>query len=174
MEGSKDLGDPNELRDTYNAAYLIHFLLGTGNLLPWNALITAVDYFAYLYPDKHVDKAFPVAYMGSSLLVLVILMCCSSWNKLPHFRTRMNLGFILFILSLITAPLMDWLYHKNNPGGKLHGGYGILILAVAICGLADGLIGGSLIGAAGELPGRYMQAVFAGTASSGKCHFLFM
>lgn len=167
MEGSKGSGGPNELRDTYNAAYLIHFLLGAGNLLPWNALITAVDYFGYLYPNKHVDKAFPVAYMGSSLLVLVLLMCCSSWNKLPRFRTRMNLGFSLFILALMTAPIMDWIGHKNEPGANLNGAYGIIILAVTICGLADGLIGGSLIGAAGELPGRYMQAVFAGTASSG-------
>ncbi|CBI36321.3 unnamed protein product, partial [Vitis vinifera] len=62
---------------------------------------------------------------------------------------------------------MDWIGHKNEPGANLNGAYGIIILAVTICGLADGLIGGSLIGAAGELPGRYMQAVFAGTASSG-------
>ena len=172
MEGTKSSAGPNELRDTYNAAYLVHFLLGAGNLLPWNALITAVDYFGYLYPNKHVGKAFPVAYMGSSLLVLVLLICCGSWNKLPCFRKRMNLGFSLFILALMTAPIMDWISHRNDPGEKLHGGYGIVILSVAVCGLADGLIGGSLIGAAGEIPGRYMQAVFAGTASSGTISFI--
>lgn len=172
MEGSKSSGGPNELKDTYNAAYLIHFLLGAGNLLPWNALITAVDYFGYLYPRMHVDRAFPVAYMGSSLLVLVLLICCSSWNKLPCFRKRMNLGFSMFILVLMTAPIMDWIGHRVEPGAKVHGAYGIIILSVAVCGLADGLIGGSLIGAAGEIPGRYMQAVFAGTASSGNIPFI--
>jgi equilibrative nucleoside transporter 1/2/3 len=42
------------------------------------------------------------------------------------------------------------------------------VAAVVICGLADGIVGGSLIGSAGKLPKQYMQAVFAGTASSGK------
>ncbi|KAH6835190.1 Nucleoside transporter family protein [Perilla frutescens var. hirtella] len=45
--------------------------------------------------------------------------------------------------------------------------YYAVVVTVLICGLADGLIGGSLIGTAGKLPKQYMQAVFAGTASSG-------
>ncbi|XP_010501287.1 PREDICTED: equilibrative nucleotide transporter 8-like [Camelina sativa] len=119
-----------ETRDAYRVAYVIHFLLGAGSLIPWNALITAVDYFGYLYPDKHVEKTFTVAYMSCSVLVLVLMM---TWNTRLSFRVRMNLGFFMFI----------------------------------ICGLADGLVGGSLIGSAGKLPRQYMQAIFAGTASSG-------
>lgn len=163
MEDPKSSRDQNEPRDTYHIAYIIHFLLGAGNLLPWNALITAVDYFGYLYPNEHVDKVFSVAYMSSSFLVLILLMCWASCNKLPSFRMRMNLGFSLFVLVLMTAPMMDWICHEN----KTHAGFGFIVLAVAVCGLADGLIGGSLIGAAGELPARFMQAIFAGTASSG-------
>ncbi|GKB00448.1 equilibrative nucleotide transporter 8-like protein [Tanacetum coccineum] len=43
----------------------------------------------------------------------------------------------------------------------------VLVSMVMISGLADGLCGGSLVGATGELPGRYMQAVFAGNATAG-------
>nr|GEW43114.1 equilibrative nucleotide transporter 8 [Tanacetum cinerariifolium] len=46
-------------------------------------------------------------------------------------------------------------------------GFYYTVASVVICGLADGLIGGSLIGSAGKLPKEYMQAIFAGTASSG-------
>ncbi|KAF8400631.1 hypothetical protein HHK36_013930 [Tetracentron sinense] len=168
MEGGKAPGDIIQPRDTYNIAYIIHFVLGAGNLLPWNALITAVDYFSYLYPTEHVDKAFSVAYMGSSLPILVLLMSWGSWSKrIPSFRLRMNLGMSMFVLSLMMPPVMDWTYFRSVTQGRPHGAYVVTIVAVAVCGLADGLTGGTLIGSAGELPKRYMQAVFAGTASSG-------
>ncbi|XP_058073334.1 equilibrative nucleotide transporter 8 [Magnolia sinica] len=151
--------------DRCNFAYLIHFMLGAGNLLPWNALITAVDYFGYLYPNEHIDKVFSVAYMGSSLPVLVVLMSWTNWGRRPSVRLRMNLGFSMFVASLLIVPIMDWTYtHGVRRSGRA---YCVTIAAVALCGLADGLVGGSLIGSVGELPRRYMQAVFAGTACSG-------
>ncbi|MCI10012.1 equilibrative nucleotide transporter 8-like, partial [Trifolium medium] len=73
--------DPTETRDAYRVAYIIHFLLGAGNLLPWNAFITAVDYFAYLYPTKHIEKVFSVAYMVSSVLVLLVMISWGGWSK---------------------------------------------------------------------------------------------
>ncbi|KAK8981320.1 hypothetical protein V6N11_059993 [Hibiscus sabdariffa] len=123
MENQKALMDHQpEPRDTYRVAYRIHFLLGAGNLLPRNAFITAVDYFGYLYPAKHVEKVFSVGYMSSSVLVLVVMMSSA---------------------------------------------YFVTVAAVVICSSADGLIAGCLIGSAGKLPKQYMQAIFAGTASSG-------
>ncbi|XWS70707.1 hypothetical protein CRYUN_Cryun03dG0070500 [Craigia yunnanensis] len=167
MENPKASADQPEPRDTYKIAYIIHFLLGAGNLLPWNAFITAVDYFGYLYPAKHVEKVFSVGYMSSSVLVLVVMMSsgiCS--RKLTH-RFRMNMGFSMFILSLMVAPIIDWVWHSNWSKERQNAAYVATVAAVVICGLADGLIAGSLIGSAGKLPKQYMQAIFAGTASSG-------
>ncbi|WRX33478.1 Equilibrative nucleoside transporter - like 5 [Theobroma cacao] len=113
MENPKEPANQPEPRDTYKIAYIIHFLLGAGNLLPWNAFITAVDYFGYLYPAKHVEKVFSVGYMSSSMLVLVVMMssgCCS--RKLTH-RFRMNMGFSMFIFSLLVAPTIDWAWHSS-------------------------------------------------------------
>ncbi|XVE71458.1 hypothetical protein DITRI_Ditri10aG0152300 [Diplodiscus trichospermus] len=167
MENPKASVDQPEPRDTFKIAYIIHFLLGAGNLLPWNAFITAVDYFGYLYPAKHVEKVFSVGYMSSSVLVLVVMMssgCCS--RKLSH-RFRMNMGFSMFILSLMVAPTIDWASHSSWLKERQNAAYFVTVAAVVICGLADGLIAGSLIGSAGKLPKQYMQAIFAGTASSG-------
>ncbi|XVF34643.1 hypothetical protein REPUB_Repub18cG0076500 [Reevesia pubescens] len=167
MENPKASADQPEPRDTYKIAYIIHFLLGAGNLLPWNAFITAVDYFGYLYPAKHVEKVFAVGYMSSSLLVLVVIMssgCCS--RKLTH-RYRMNMGFSMFIVSLMVAPTIDWAWHSSWSKERENAAYLVTVAAVVICGLADGMIAGSLIGSAGKLPKQYMQAIFAGTASSG-------
>lgn len=167
MENPKASADQPEPRDTYKVAYIIHFLLGAGNLLPWNAFITAVDYFGYLYPAKHVEKVFSVGYMSSSVLVLVVMMssgCCS--RKLTH-RLRMNMGFSMFILSLMVAPTIDWAWRSSWSKERQDAAYFVTVAAVVICGLADGLIAGSLIGSAGKLPKQFMQAIFAGTASSG-------
>ncbi|KAF9624349.1 hypothetical protein IFM89_010375 [Coptis chinensis] len=167
-EGKGPNINQNEPRDTYNIAYIIHLLLGAGNLLPWNVLITAVDYFGYLYPSRHIDKVFSVAYMTSSLPVLVLIMSWGRWFKVPSFRLRMNLGLAMFVFSLMTPPLLDWTSrHNPDPKWRPDGVYNVVVAGVVICGLADGLVAGSLIGSTGLLPKRYMQAVFAGTASSG-------
>ncbi|GLU09683.1 hypothetical protein SLE2022_265300 [Rubroshorea leprosula] len=165
MESVKAPADQGDPRDTYKIAYIIYFLLGAGNLLPWNAFITAVDYFSYLYPTKHVEKVFSVAYMSSSVLVLVVMMSLGCRNL--TYRCRMNMGFSMFILSLMVAPVIDWAWHRDESKGSENAPYSVTVAAVLICGLADGLIGGSLIGSAGKLPKQYMQAIFAGTASSG-------
>ncbi|CAN7138654.1 unnamed protein product [Brassica rapa subsp. narinosa] len=85
MVDEKVIVNEVETRVSYRAAYVIHFLLGAGSLIPWNALITAVDYFGYLYPDKHVEKTFTVAYMSCSVLVLVLMM---TWNTRLSYRLR--------------------------------------------------------------------------------------
>ncbi|KAL9339713.1 hypothetical protein Peur_068728 [Populus x canadensis] len=167
MEGEKGAADHPETRDTYKIAYIIHFLLGAGNLLPWNAFITAIDYFGYLYPTKHIEKVFSVAYMSSSVLVLLIVVSWGGWSKHLSYRLRMNMGFCIFVLSLMVAPLIDWSSSGSGPEGRSNVAYGVTVASVVVCGIADGLIGGSLVGAAGKLPKQYMQAVFAGTASSG-------
>ncbi|CAK9164877.1 unnamed protein product [Ilex paraguariensis] len=114
-------------QETYIIAYTIHFLLGAGSLIPWNAFITAVDYFEFLYPNKHIGKS-------------------------------------LFIVALTAAPVTDWASHKNEPQETPHIAYVVLVLALVVCGLANGLTKGSLTGGTGELSGWYMQA---GNASSG-------
>ncbi|CAK9139779.1 unnamed protein product [Ilex paraguariensis] len=166
MESVKATNNQTEPKDTYRLAYIIHFLLGAGNLLPWNALITAIDYFNNLYPTKHIEKVFSVTYMGSSVSMLLLILIMS-WGRKMSFRVRMNLGFSLFVFSLMVSPIIDWGWRGDRSKGGSSVAYGILVGAVVICGLADGLVGGSLIGSAGKLPKQYMQAVFAGTSSSG-------
>ncbi|KAL2929604.1 Equilibrative nucleotide transporter 8 [Bienertia sinuspersici] len=154
-----------QTKDTCKIAYILHFFLGAGNLLPWNTFITAIDYFTYLYPSKHVERVFSVAYMTSSLFILLLMINNQGHSIMTKtsFRIRMNVGMSMFIMSLIVAPTIDWAkwsFHERFS-------FIAIVTSVVVCGLADGLIAGSLIGSAGKLPKEYMQAVFAGTASSG-------
>ncbi|KAH9328991.1 hypothetical protein KI387_001099 [Taxus chinensis] len=155
-------GSPRPPKDSFNLAYISYFILGTGFLLPWNAYITAVDYFSYIYPGKQVDRVFSVGYMVPCLAFLLVLL---KWAPRSNARVRINLGLSLFFLCLVIVPVMDAAYIKGHRG--LDAGYFVTVAAVVVCGVADALVQGSLIGSAGELPEEYMQAVVAGTAASG-------
>ncbi|KAL8137715.1 hypothetical protein V2J09_003716 [Rumex salicifolius] len=149
--------------DSFNLCYIIYFTLGAGFLLPWNAFITAVDYFDYLYPGVSVDRVFSVAYMLVCLVSLLIIVLFYAHRSDAYIR--INLGLGLFVVALLVVPAMDLFYIKGQT--ELYGGFYVTVGAVALCGLADALVQGGLIGSAGELPERYMQAIIAGTAASG-------
>ncbi|XP_057456921.1 equilibrative nucleotide transporter 1 [Lotus japonicus] len=148
--------------DKWQLAYIIYFTLGLGYLLPWNAFITAVDYFSYLYPDASVDRIFAVVYMLVGLFGLFLIIL---YRHKSQAFVRINLGLALFVVSLLVVPLIDAFYIKGRVG--LYGGFYVTAGAVALAGVADALVQGSIVGAAGELPERYMQAVIAGTGCSG-------
>ncbi|KAD4889237.1 hypothetical protein E3N88_21310 [Mikania micrantha] len=169
MESQSAREDQIQPKDPYNIAYIIHFLLGAGYLVPWNSFITAVDYFQVLYPEKHVSKVFSVAYMVAAMTVLILLTWWSSsaMMKPPGFRVRLNLGYGLFVLALMVAPVTDWINHRSEAKRGSNMAFVVLVSMVALTGFAEGLTGGSLVGATGKLPGRYMQAVVAGNASAG-------
>ncbi|CAD6247010.1 unnamed protein product [Miscanthus lutarioriparius] len=148
--------------DRLSFAYLIFFTLGAGFLLPWNAFITAVDYFAFLYPGAPVDRVFSISYMVSGFLPLLVIVLFFPKSSAP---IRINTGLTLFTFALLLVPAMDAVYVKGTPG--LYGAFDVTVAATALCGVADALVQGGVIGFAGELPERYMQAVVAGTAASG-------
>lgn len=72
---------------------------------------------------------------------------------------------------MLVVPVMDAVYIKGRVG--LYAGFDVTVAAIALSGVADALVQGGIIGSAGELPERYMQAVVAGTAASGKVLSVF-
>ncbi|KAJ7522806.1 hypothetical protein O6H91_18G027500 [Diphasiastrum complanatum] len=155
---------PNAIppKDTFNVAYLIYFALGAGFLLPWNAFITAVDYFDYLYPNTHVDRVFSIAYMFPCFILLLLLM---DFGRTYSMKIRTNCGLVLYLVTILLVPVMDEALLKGGKGTETT--HYVTVGAVVFTGIADALVQGSLVGAAGELPERYMQALVGGTAASG-------
>jgi hypothetical protein len=100
--------------------------------------------------------------MLACLLPLLLIVLCFPKSSAP---ARINTGLAFFTLALLTVPAMDAAYVKGRPG--LYGAFDVTVAATVLCGVADALVQGGVIGFAGELPGRYMQAVIAGTAASG-------
>ncbi|KAI0489372.1 hypothetical protein KFK09_029214 [Dendrobium nobile] len=149
-------------KDRFHIAYIVYFTLGMGFLLPWNAFITAVDYFSYLYPGTPVDRVFSVAYMFSCLVPLLFIV---GWAHLSSAAVRINIGLVAFTAALVVVPVLDAAYVRNTRG--LYGAYDVTVAATVLAGIGDALVQGGVIGSAGELPEIYMQAVVSGTAASG-------
>ncbi|KAH7372612.1 hypothetical protein KP509_17G013000 [Ceratopteris richardii] len=148
--------------DTYGLTYGIFFLLGAGYLVPWNAFITAIDYFELLYPSRHIDYVFSIVYMVPSLICISLI---TFFGRRISATLRVNAGLVMFIIMLIVVPVMGAVFIKNAKGTEVT--YIITVFAAALNGIADALVQGSIVGSASELPPRFMQAVMSGGAASG-------
>ncbi|KAK2351569.1 equilibrative nucleotide transporter [Trifolium repens] len=149
-------------KDKWHLAYIIYFTLGIGYLFQWNAFITAVDYFSYLYPNANVDRIFALVSSLASFIGLILIIL--NGHK-SYAYVRINVGLALFIVSLLVVPLLDAVYVKGRVG--LYNGFYVTVAVVGVSGLANALVQGSILGSAGELPERYTQAVIVGSAASG-------
>ncbi|TYI77605.1 hypothetical protein E1A91_D06G153000v1 [Gossypium mustelinum] len=149
------------MEDKFNLGYIIYFTLGVGFLLPWNSFITAVDYFSYLYPEASVHRVFAVVYMVVGLACLLVIVFYAHKSKA---YMQINVGLGIFVVSLLVVPVMDAVYIKGQVG--LYDKFYVTVGLLALAGIGDALVQGGLIGAAGELPERYMQAIVAGSGGS--------
>lgn len=153
---------PAPPRDPFNISFLIFFCLGAGLLFPWNAFITAADYFAALYPGSHIESIFPVAYMIPELLTLIGLLL---FAKRDTSEARIAYGLATYLVLILVVPTLDLSSVHDGKGSSFS--FFVTIFAVAISGVIDAIVQGSLFGMAGELSERYVQALVVGTSASG-------
>ena len=153
--------------DAGNRAYLAWFLMGVGVLLPWNAFVTADDYFLMLYPASfHVERTFAVCYFLTNLACILLLI---RHGQRIDARRRALFGFWGYVACLVAVPLLDATLHTDPQGAVPRPGfrYALTLLAVLACGAFNGVGQGSIFGLAGNLPFRYNAALNAGVAGSG-------
>ncbi|XP_022956603.1 equilibrative nucleotide transporter 1-like [Cucurbita moschata] len=148
--------------DPFNLTYITYFFLGVGCLLPWNIFITAVDYFSFIYPETRVDRIFAVANLLVALIGLVFVVLYSHKSVA---RVRINVGMIIFTVALLLVPVLDLSYIRGRVG--LYNGFHVTVGSIVLCGAGDALVQGSVVGCAGELPERYMQAAVSGFGAAG-------
>ena len=153
---ASSLGDaPREARrgdpPLDRAAYWLCFHLGVGILLPWNAYVTAVDYFAAIHPNAHVDRLFGVLYFLPNLSTLPFVL---RFAHLAAPRLRVRFGFGVFLACLLVPAAAPR-------------SLAALCAAVALTGVADAFAQGSLFGVVAQMPPAYTQALMGGTSFSG-------
>lgn len=153
-------------KDSFNLIYITYFILGVSCLLPWNTFITAIDYFSHIYPHTHINRIFSVVYMP---VVVSALLSVVFFGRRCDVRIRINLGLGLYVFSLLLMPLLEVFYIRGRVG--LFNGFYVSIGAVVLCAVGQALVQSGVVGSAGELPKRYMQAAVSGFAGSGNLFY---
>lgn len=75
--------------------------------MPWNAFITAADYYSEEFPGKHVDRLLTIAYLPVNLLVLGFTLSCDFRRQLPRNDVRVIAGFFVYSVTMLFVPVMD-------------------------------------------------------------------
>jgi equilibrative nucleoside transporter 1/2/3 len=98
-------------RDTWHLVLVSYFMLGVGSLLVWNAFITALDYFAVLYPGQSISTLIPAVYTPGNLASLIIMLCVPF--RIDH-SLLIRTGFTCCLATLSIAILLNR-YATSHP-----------------------------------------------------------
>ena len=85
-----------------DSAYLCYWLLGCGTLFPWNAFITAADYYNSRFPSQHVERLVTVVYLPVNLAVLLAMI--RYHHHALATKLRIVGGFVIFTLAVSVMP----------------------------------------------------------------------
>ncbi|KAF0977501.1 hypothetical protein FDP41_003493 [Naegleria fowleri] len=150
-------------KDKFHIVFFIFLLQGVGVLFPWNAFISAPDYFSALYGENTM-LYFSVAYSIPNLLGVLAMVKLSP--KIP-MAWKMYPSFILTLLVLILVPILGF------SGVNGIRGFIVTILLIVLSALSTAVLQGNIFGMAGALPPNYITAVMSGNGVAGvACSFL--
>ena len=96
-------------RDSYNLVYLAMVLSGAGFLLPYNSLITAVDYFQTVFPGTTIVFDISLIYILTALIAVLlnnVIIYTFSLNSRIMFGYILSFLILMFI-SLLTRPTLS-------------------------------------------------------------------
>lgn len=138
-------------------AHACFFLLGSGLLAPWNALLTATDYYAAVFPGSHVERTLTLCYLPTCLFFLVATAYLPRRFPRPFFRAWSSYAaFAVLMAALAIAEAV------------LPPAVGRIAAVTALVGVFDGLGQGAVFGSvAATMPPSMLHAVVGGTSASG-------
>lgn len=145
-------------QDRYKLSYSLMVLIGAGFLFPYNAFITAVDYFSYLFPAHQIEYAIPAVYTSCLFLTMLVLV---KYGRHYTFHGRILGGFVCFFVVMSLVPVLDFI---NLADEKM---FWITLGLVLVTGVGDAIVQGSMYGMASLFPPLYAQAIQNGNGIAG-------
>lgn len=149
--------EDEDVKDSFNLVYFIMLLQGAGTLFPWNAFISAPDYFNTLYGESTL-LYLATAYSISNLLGLLLMVLFGSKLSL---MLKVVPPYIVSFLVLVTIPVLGFC-HVNGVAG-----FSITLTLVFLTAVCTALLQGGIFGFAGMLPPIYIQALMSGNGIAG-------
>ncbi|KAK6917442.1 Equilibrative nucleoside transporter, partial [Dillenia turbinata] len=170
MTATDQNGAPARLEGKF-IAIVVCFILGLGQLIPWNSITTIMDYYYqwnYVLTRKvtlffwgyHPSRVHTLVYQPFALGTITIL---ALYEAKTDTRKRNLLGRVLYTVCTLMLIILD--LATSGKGGI--GPYKGICAMVACFGVGDGLVQGGMVGDLSFMDPHFLQSYTAGLAASG-------
>jgi len=132
------------------------FLLGAGLLLPYNALLTAVDYFKDLYPNANLPFFIPMIMNYPSILIQLFII---RYNSVLSYSGRVLPFFLAQTVIIGCVPLYNGLEYNES--------LWLTIATIFGIGIGIAVLQATIFGFVGMLPPVFIQALMSGSGFAG-------
>ncbi len=144
-------------QDLKLASYYFVFL-GLASLLPWNTVLSTLDYYDKQFPDGKVTFYFPAALTTTIILTKLFIVYFKE-----IFSINLRVAGSLFVQAFLLAifPIIAYIFSGSNIG------YWIAMLFLIILGTINQVSYASSMGLAGYFPSQFMSNFTTGTGLGG-------
>ena len=132
-------------------------LLGLGSLLPWNSILSQLDFFMFYQKDYHPEIVFGNINFCINLTLQFILL---TTKKRFSYKTLFIFSLFGFMVSLITLPIAT-IYFPANVGFML------ACFSVFLIGFSNAILQNSMFALVSFFPLENVIAVGTGQGLSG-------
>ena len=147
-------GDENQKKKEVETSFL---LLGLGSLLPWNAILSQLDFFMFYQKDHHPEIVFGTINFFINLTLQFILL---TTKRMFSYKTLFYFSLCGYMFSLISLPISA-IYFSSDLGFK------ISCIVIFINGFSNAVISNSMFGLVSFFSLENVIAVGTGQGISG-------
>ena len=147
-------GDENQKKKEVETSFL---LLGLGSLLPWNAILSQLDFFMFYQKDHHPEIVFGNINFFINLTLQFILL---TTKRMFSYKTLFYFSLFGYMFSLITLPISA-IYFSSDVGFRMS------CIIIFINGFSNAVISNSMFGLVSFFSLENVIAVGTGQGISG-------
>ncbi len=145
--------------DSTNTLASTYFLLqGIGGLLPWNGVLSTLDFYDLKFPGRKAAFIFPIANLFCGVLINFFMTQIAKKSSINQRIAGTN---IIIFFMLIMVPIVAILFPNTLFG------YVIILIILSVLGILNSINNSSVVGLAGYFPPQYMSDQNAGTGIGG-------
>ena len=131
--------------------------LGIGSLLPWNAIISNLDFLIYYQKEFHPEITFPNMNFILNLGIQFLLL---STKKIFKYKTQIYISLLIFLINLILLPITT-IYIKGILGFRIN------CIIMLLNGVSNALISSSIFGLVSFFPIKCLISLSMGQGLAG-------
>mmetsp|Transcript_9136 Transcript_9136/g.37658 ORF Transcript_9136/g.37658 Transcript_9136/m.37658 type:complete len:407 (+) Transcript_9136:124-1344(+) len=145
--------------DKFKLVLITCCALGISVLFPWNALITANNFWSYVFgEDSTFEFWLSAAFNWPQVPMLLVV---TKWGPRFSYTSRIMTSLSIFIVSLLAIPFFCTI------GISLNAKWAITLSLAFIAGMAQALNFGTIMGFAAIFPPMYTTAMMSGQGIGG-------